>query len=68
MCKFRRKVVYSPHSALINSKNSNSAAWNIPEQSHVFINDVAWNILGMEYSRPGSAVQTGTFHSKYVEN
>ena len=40
------------HSALVNSKNSNS---------------VAWNRCGMEYSRQGSAVQTGTVHSKYVE-
>ena len=30
-------------------------AWNILEQSHVFIHGVAWNILG---------IQAGTFHTE----
>ena len=36
------------------------------EQSHVFIYDVAWNILGQRVLQAGT-FHTGTFHTEYVK-
>ena len=49
------------HSALINSENTQiQVVWNV---SHIFIYDVAWNILGQ-----WGVVQAGTFHNNDVKN